>query len=120
MVKIRLRRIGARNKPMYRMVVADERSPRDGEFIEIIGHYNPLTEPESFDVDEEKALNWLKCGAQPTGTALRLLTKAGVIEKFKPVADKKVRAPKPRKKKAEAAKKAEAVTKAESTAEESS
>jgi small subunit ribosomal protein S16 len=114
MVKIRLRRIGAKNKPMYRMVVADERSPRDGEFIEIIGRYNPLTEPESFTVDEEKALNWLKCGAQPTSTALRLLTKAGVMEKFKPVTDKKVRAPKPKKKKAET------VTKAESTAEESS
>jgi small subunit ribosomal protein S16 len=114
MVKIRLRRIGARNKPMYRMVVADERSPRDGEFIEIIGHYNPLTEPESFAVDEEKALNWLKCGAQPTSTALRLLTKAGVMDKFKPVASKKARAPKPKRKKAEAG------TKAESTAEESS
>jgi small subunit ribosomal protein S16 len=96
------------------MVVADERSPRDGEFIEIIGHYNPLTEPESFTVDEEKALNWLKHGAQPTGTAARLLTKAGVMEKFKPVVDKKARAPKPKKKKTEAG------TKAESTAEESS
>jgi small subunit ribosomal protein S16 len=113
MVKIRLRRIGARNKPMYRMVVADERSPRDGEFIEIIGHYNPLTEPESFTVDEEKALNWLKHGAQPTNTALRLLTKAGVMDKFKPVPEK-VRATKPK------SKKLEAKTKAESTAEESS
>src|SRR4030043_1220818 len=79
MVKIRLRRIGTRNKPIYRMVVADERSPRDGKFIEIIGHYNPLTEPETFDVEEEKALKWLKYGAQPTETALRLLTKAGVL-----------------------------------------
>ncbi len=96
------------------MVVADERSPRDGKFIEIIGHYNPLTEPTSFDVDEEKALKWLKSGAQPTETALRLLTKAGVMEKFKPVAEKKVRATKPKKRKSEAG------TKAESTAEESS
>ncbi len=97
------------------MVVADERSPRDGKFIEIIGHYNPLTEPESFDVDEEKALKWLKSGAQPTETALRLLTKVGVIDKFKPTAQKKVRtSSKPKKKKAKAG------TKAESTAEESS
>jgi len=114
MVKIRLRRIGTRNKPIYRMVVADERSPRDGKFIEIIGHYNPLTEPESFDVDEEKALKWLKSGAQPTGTALRLLTKVGVMEKFKPATQKKARVSKPKKKKAKAG------TKAESTAEESS
>ena len=57
MVKIRLRRVGAKNKPMYRIVVADSRSPRDGAFIEVIGHYNPLTDPETFDVDKEKALN---------------------------------------------------------------
>ena len=95
------------------MVVADERSPRDGKFIEIIGHYNPLTEPESFVVDEEKALNWLKSGAQPTATALRLLTKSGVIEKFKPAAEKKVRTTRSKKTKTKAG------TKAESTAEES-
>jgi small subunit ribosomal protein S16 len=114
MVKIRLRRIGTRNKPIYRMVAADERSPRDGKFIEIIGHYNPLTEPATFVVDEEKALKWLKYGAQPTGTALRLLTKAGVVDKFKPVAEKKVRATKPKKAKTKAG------TKAKSTTEESS
>ncbi|MGD0352172.1 MAG: 30S ribosomal protein S16 [Dehalococcoidia bacterium] len=114
MVKIRLRRIGTRNKPIYRMVAADERSPRDGKFIEIIGHYNPLTEPETFVVDEEKALKWLKYGAQPTGTALRLLTKAGVVDKFKPVAEKNVRATKPKKVKTKAG------TKAKSTTEESS
>jgi len=114
MVKIRLRRIGTRNKPIYRLVVADQRSPRDGKFIEIIGHYNPLTEPESFDVDEERALKWLKTGAQPTGTALRLLTKAGVMDKFRPVAEKKVRATSSKKKKTKAG------AKAESTAEESS
>ena len=112
MVKIRLRRIGTRNKPIYRMVVADEQSPRDGKFIEIIGHYNPLTEPPTFVVNEEKALKWLKFGAQPTSTALRLLTKVGVIEKFKPVAEKKVRATKPKKAKAKAG------TKAKSTTEE--
>jgi small subunit ribosomal protein S16 len=110
MVKIRLRRIGTRNKPAYRMVVADERSPRDGKFIEIIGHYNPLTEPETFVVDEEKALKWLKCGAQPTETALRLLTKAGVVDKFKPIAEKKVRATKPKKAKAKTGAKAKSTT----------
>jgi len=96
------------------MVAADERSPRDGKFIEIIGHYNPLTEPTSFDVDEEKALKWLKSGAQPTETALRLLTKAGVMDKFKPGTEKKAKTTKPKKSKAKAG------TKAESTAEETS
>ena len=69
---------------MYRVVVADVRSPRDGSFIEIIGHYNPLTDPETFAIDEEKALKWLNYGAQPTETAFRLLSKAGIMEKFKP------------------------------------
>jgi len=110
MVKIRLRRIGTRNKPIYRMVAADERSPRDGKFIEIIGHYNPMTEPETFVVDEEKALKWLKYGAQPTGTALRLLTKAGVVDKFKPVAEKKARVSKPKKAKAKSGAKAKSTT----------
>ena len=99
---------------MYRVVVADHRSPRDGEFIEIIGHYNPLTDPETFAVDEEKALKWLKQGAKPTDTVLRLLSKAGVMDKFKPAAAKKARATKPRKKEATAE------TKTKSTAEESS
>ena len=84
MVKIRLRRVGAKNRPIYRVVVADARSPRDGAFIEIIGHYNPLTDPESFTIDEEKALGWLKRGAQPTDTVARLLSKSGVMQKFKP------------------------------------
>jgi small subunit ribosomal protein S16 len=110
MVKIRLRRIGTRNKPIYRMVVADERSPRDGKFIEIIGQYNPLTDPETFVVDEEKALKWLKYGAQPTGTALRLLTKVGVTDKFKPVAERKVRATRPKKAKTKAGGKAKSST----------
>jgi len=84
MVKIRLRRVGAKNRPMYRIVAADARSPRDGAFIEIIGHYNPLTDPETFVVDEEKALKWLGYGAQPTDTVARLLSKSGVMEKFIP------------------------------------
>ena len=88
MVKIRLRRVGAPKKPSYRLVVADSRSPRDGAFIRVIGHYNPLTDPETVVVDEEQALKWLGRGAQPTVTANRLLTKVGVIEKFKAIKEK--------------------------------
>ena len=83
MVKIRLRRTGKKKKPSYRVVIADARSPRDGAFIEIIGHYNPLTEPPTIIIDEEKALNWLTHGAQPTETVSRLLNKLGIMEKFK-------------------------------------
>ena len=83
MVKIRLRRVGAKKKPSYRLVVADSRAPRDGAFIAIIGHYNPLTDPETVVIDEEKALHWLRQGAQPTTTAARLLSKVGVMENFK-------------------------------------
>jgi small subunit ribosomal protein S16 len=82
MVKIRLRRVGAKNRPSYRVVVADARSPRDGDFISIIGHYNPLTDPETIVIDEEKALGWLRQGAQPTATAARLLSKIGIMGKF--------------------------------------
>ncbi|MFC1902044.1 30S ribosomal protein S16 [Chloroflexota bacterium] len=83
MLKIRLRRVGAKKQPSYRIVVADVRSPRDGAFVDIVGHYNPLTDPETIVVKEEKALHWLKQGAQPTDTTARLLGKAGVLEKFK-------------------------------------
>jgi small subunit ribosomal protein S16 len=83
MIKIRLRRTGAKKKPSYRLVVADVRAPRDGAFVAIIGHYNPLTDPETIVIDEEKALYWLKQGAQPTATATRLLSKVGIIEKPK-------------------------------------
>ena len=88
MVKIRLRRIGAKNQPSYRLVVADSRAPRDGAFISIIGHYNPCTEPETVVIDEEQALQWLKQGAQPTDTATRLLSKADIIDKFKNIKEK--------------------------------
>ena len=83
MVKIRLRRVGSKGKPSYRLVVADVRAPRDGAFIDIIGHYNPLTDPETVVINEEKAQHWLQQGAQPTDTVARLLTKAGIIEKSK-------------------------------------
>ncbi len=85
MVKIRLRRVGAKNRPSYRVVIADSRAPRDGAFINIIGHYNPLTDPATVVINEEEALKWLRQGAQPTTTVARLLSKAGIMEKFKTV-----------------------------------
>jgi small subunit ribosomal protein S16 len=85
MVKIRLRRVGTRKQPSYRLVVVDSRTPRNGAFISIIGHYNPLTDPETVVIEEEEALKWLRQGAQPTATAARLLSKVGVLEKFKTV-----------------------------------
>ena len=81
-VKIRLRRMGAKKQPFYRLVVADSRSPRDCRFIEELGWYNPLTSDDKVEVDEDKALSWLQKGAQPTDTARRLLRKAGVMKKF--------------------------------------
>ena len=79
MVKIRLRRMGAKKAPYYRIVVADSRSPRDGRCIEEIGSYNPLTEPATITVDAEKAQQWIKHGAQPTDTVKALLKKANVL-----------------------------------------
>ena len=79
MVKIRLRRMGAKKAPYYRIVVADARSPRDGRCIEEIGTYNPLTEPAVINVDVEKAQTWIKNGAQPTDTVRGLLKNAGVL-----------------------------------------
>ena len=88
MIKIRLRRVGAKGKPSYRLVVTEASAPRDGTFIDIIGHFNPLTDPETVVINEEKALLWLKQGAQPTDTAARLLTKAGIMEKTKTIKEK--------------------------------
>lgn len=79
MLKIRLRRIGAKKKPAYRVVVAESASPRDGAFIEILGQYNPRTEPTTFSVDEGRAREWLRKGAQPTDRVARLLTKSGIM-----------------------------------------
>jgi small subunit ribosomal protein S16 len=81
-VKIRLRRMGAKKNPFYRIVVADSRSPRNGRFIEEIGYYNPLTEPKIVKVDDEKAMNWLNNGAKPTDTVERLFREAGIYEKL--------------------------------------
>jgi small subunit ribosomal protein S16 len=83
MVKIRLRRMGRRNRPAYRVVVTESRSPRDGKAIAIIGHYNPLTDPATISIDEEKALKWLRHGAQPTDTVRSLLTRVGIMDKVK-------------------------------------
>ena len=79
MVKIRLRRMGAKKNPYYRIVVADSRSPRDGRCIEEIGSYDPLTNPATINVDVEKTQTWIKNGAQPTDTVRGLLKKAGVL-----------------------------------------
>lgn len=81
-VKIRLRRMGAKKNPFYRVVVADSRYPRDGRFIEEIGTYNPLTDPADVKIDEEKAISWLKNGAQPTDTVRLLLKNTGIMDKF--------------------------------------
>lgn len=79
-VKIRLRRMGAKKAPFYRIVVADSRSPRDGRCIEEIGYYNPLTDPATVKVDVERAKTWMKNGAQPSDTVRALLKQSGVFE----------------------------------------
>lgn len=79
-VKIRLRRMGAKKAPFYRLVVADSRSPRDGRFIEEIGYYNPIVDPAEVKIDSEKAKKWLANGAQPSDTVKSLFKKAGIIE----------------------------------------
>jgi small subunit ribosomal protein S16 len=79
MVKIRLRRVGAKKQPSYRVVVADSRSPRDGRFIEVIGFYDPRTDPETVTIQEDRALHWLSAGAQPTEAVDRLLKNQGTL-----------------------------------------
>ncbi len=82
MVRIRLRRVGLKKQPSYRIVVADQRSPRDGRFIEAIGHYNPRTRPNTDVVQEERALYWLSNGAQPSDTVKKLLVRTGTWARF--------------------------------------
>lgn len=79
MVKIRLRRTGAKKQPHYRVVVTDSKAPRDGKFIEIIGHYNPRTDPITVEIDAERAIYWLSVGAQPSAAVKRLLDKMGIM-----------------------------------------
>jgi small subunit ribosomal protein S16 len=81
-VKIRLKRMGAKKSPFYRIVVADSRSPRDGRQIETVGTYNPLTVPATVNIDEEKALKWLSNGAKPSDTVRNLFSEQGIMEKF--------------------------------------
>ena len=81
MLRIRLRRVGKKKQPIYRLVVADSKAPRDGASVEVIGRYNPLTEPATLEIDEEKALSWLRRGAQPSEAAAKLLARKGIIEK---------------------------------------
>lgn len=80
MVKIRLKRMGAHKKPFYRVVVADSRTPRDGKFIEEIGYFNPMTEPNVIKINDERAKDWLSKGAQPTEIVRDLFKKSGIIE----------------------------------------
>lgn len=82
MVRIRLRRVGAKNQPSYRIVVADKRSPRNGRFIEVIGFYNPRTEPATMEIDEAKALDWLSKGAQPSESVMVILKNVGTWNRY--------------------------------------
>ena len=81
-VKLRLKRMGAKKRPFYRVVAADSRSPRDGKVIEEIGYYNPVVEPADIKINEELAMKWLRNGAQPTDTVRDLLKKQGIVKKF--------------------------------------
>ena len=81
-VKIRMRRMGAKRKPFYRIVVADSRMPRDGRFIEEVGYYNPVSVPKELKLDEDKIFEWLKKGAQPSDTVRSLLSSAGLMKKL--------------------------------------
>ncbi len=81
-VKLRLKRMGAKQRPFYRIVAADSRSPRDGRFLETVGTYNPITNPAEVKIDEEKTMYWLKNGAIPTETVRNLLSKQGIMKKF--------------------------------------
>ena len=93
-VKLRLKRMGSKQKAFYRIVVADSRSPRDGRFIEAIGTYNPVRNPKEVTVDEEKALKWLQNGAMPSDTVRSILSEVGIMKKFSESKAKKVSKPK--------------------------
>ncbi len=82
-VKLRLTRVGKKKQPQYRIVAADERAPRDGRFIEILGHYHPMQDPSGLEVDNEKVVKWLSQGAQPTERVAKLLQVSGAMDEFK-------------------------------------
>ena len=77
-VRIRLTRVGAKNNPMWRVVATDQRNPRDGRFIEVLGHYNPQTDPSTIVLDEDRVRGWIQKGAQPSGTVKKLLKAKGI------------------------------------------
>jgi small subunit ribosomal protein S16 len=109
--RIRLRRMGSKGRPFYRVVVADQRSPRDGRFIENIGKYHPLSDPSLIEIDEDRALYWLRVGAQPSDQVRNLMTKIGIWETFvkeRPAAAASVKSPKERPAKEKVSKKAQA------------
>ncbi len=83
MLRLRLRRVGARHQPSYRVVVADSRAARDGAFVDQIGHYNPRTDPPTIQIDEDKALKWIRQGAQPSEAVARMLKKLGTLDRVK-------------------------------------
>ncbi|MBI9048259.1 MAG: 30S ribosomal protein S16 [Anaerolineaceae bacterium] len=85
MVRIRLRRVGLKRQPSYRLVAADKESPRDGKFLEILGHYNPRTEPFTFEVKEDRIFDWLSKGAQPSDSVQQLFKSVGLMERFERV-----------------------------------
>ena len=114
-VKLRLKRMGAKQKPFYRIVAADSRSPRDGRFIETVGTYNPIKNPQEIKVDEEKVLSWLSKGAEPTDTVRSILKSLGITKKF---ADSKKKTTKKETKKVE--KKDEKVEEKKTTAKKTS
>jgi len=80
LLRIRLRRVGKKKAPAYRIVVADSRAPRDGRFVEVVGHYDPLTDPATVTLDQDKVRAWMAKGAQPSDTVVRLLRREGVLE----------------------------------------
>ena len=82
MLRLRLRRVGAKKKPNYRIVVADARAPRDGAFVDQVGHYDPLTDPPTISMDEDKVIKWLGNGAQPSEPVERMLRKTGILERL--------------------------------------
>jgi small subunit ribosomal protein S16 len=109
--RIRLRRMGSNKRPFYRVVVADQRAPRDGRFIEAIGKYHPLSDPSLIEIDEERALHWLRVGAQPSNQVRTLMSKVGIWDRFvaeRPKAAATVKPPKERVEKPKASKKAQA------------
>ena len=108
MVRIRLRRTGAKNNPTYRLVIADQRAPRDGAFIETIGHYLPTRQPHVVEINEAKAREWLGKGAQPSDTAAGLLRQKGILDSNNKITPEGTPAPEPKAPKAKAAPVAEA------------